>query len=222
MVQKSGKPGEVGSLSHFFKGCIHPTGGFLAGFQPSMGPLLKDQLKELVTASQASVLNVRIKGSWIQKANPNFQIGKPWKIQVANENQSGCIMLHYEKTKNTSICFAYVFNSDVSNVCLFGRIWIRKNYRQSESSQFAGSGWVVGSNFHGHNATQKYAVIQVFVVKFGRSKFPQRFSVETIETTAVLRMKFPAVGGDHGSNKFFSLAAMPAEAEIYRRHWISH
>jgi len=31
-------------------------------------------------------------------------------------------------------------------------------------------------------------------------------------------MKFPAVGGDHGGNKFFSLAAMPAEAEIYRRH----
>jgi len=48
----------------------------IAGFQPSMGPLLKDQLKELVTASRASVLNVRIKGSWIQKANPNFQIGK--------------------------------------------------------------------------------------------------------------------------------------------------
>lgn len=102
-------------------------------------------------------------------------------------------------------------------VCLveFGS---EKDYRQSESSQFAGFGWVVGSNFHGHNATQKYSVIQVFVVKFGRSEFPQRFSVETIETTAVLRMKFPAVGGDHGGNKFFSLAAMPAEAEIYRRH----
>ena len=62
----------------------------------------------------------------------------------------------------------------LTRVCLveFGS---EKDYRQSESSQFAGSGWVVGSNFHGHNATQKYSVIQVFVVKFGRSKFPQRF-----------------------------------------------
>ena len=188
----------------------------IAGFQPSMGPLLKDQLKELVFASQASVLNVRIKGSWIQKANPELSDWKAVKdsiMQMKIKVAALCCTIKKQRV-HPFVSRMFLILTFLTRVCLveFGS---EKNYRQSESSQFAGSGWVVGSNFHGHNATQKYSVIQVFVVKFGRSKFPQRFSVER---TAVLRMKFPAVGGDHGGNKFFSLAAMPAEAEIYRRH----
>ena len=34
MVQKSGSPVEVGSLSHYLRGLIHPNGGCL-GFLPS-------------------------------------------------------------------------------------------------------------------------------------------------------------------------------------------